>query len=87
MVGGLLGALDPCPPFYGAAALSVLNLLYGWLVLPESLPNRPHAERPAFQFRRLNRNGQTPTKTGNQTAFQSRYLFWEGVAGQNNLFV
>ncbi|MGE5714068.1 MAG: TCR/Tet family MFS transporter [Betaproteobacteria bacterium] len=54
MVGGLLGAIDIRLPFYVAAALSVLNLLYGWLVLPESLPRRPRDELPAFEFRRLN---------------------------------
>ena len=32
----------------------MLNLLYGWLVLPESLPRRPRDELPAFEFRRLN---------------------------------
>ncbi len=54
MVGGLLGAIDIRLPFYVAAGLSVLNLLYGWLVLPESLPHRAHGERPPFDFKRLN---------------------------------
>lgn len=38
MVGGLLGAIDLRLPFMVAACLSFLNVLYGWLVLPESLP-------------------------------------------------
>ncbi len=37
-VGGLLGASDPRLPFWVAAALSLANALYGWFVLPESLP-------------------------------------------------
>ena len=37
-VGGLLGAYDPRLPFWTAAALSLLNALYGFFVLPESLP-------------------------------------------------
>jgi DHA1 family tetracycline resistance protein-like MFS transporter len=37
-VGGVLGALDPRLPFWAAAAFSLLNGLYGLLVVPESLP-------------------------------------------------
>ncbi len=37
-LGGLLGAISLQLPFYAAGALSVLNLLYGYFVLPESLP-------------------------------------------------
>jgi len=54
MVGGLLGAIDIRLPFYVAAVLSVTNLLYGWLVLPESLSPRARAERAPLDFRRLN---------------------------------
>ncbi len=36
-VGGLLGAIDPRWPFWGAAATSLLNACYGFFVLPESL--------------------------------------------------
>jgi DHA1 family tetracycline resistance protein-like MFS transporter len=38
MLGGLLGHLDIRLPFFVAAGLSFLNFLYGWFVLPESLP-------------------------------------------------
>jgi DHA1 family tetracycline resistance protein-like MFS transporter len=37
-LGGLLGAIDPRLPFWVAAGLSLANALYGFLVLPESLP-------------------------------------------------
>jgi MFS transporter, DHA1 family, tetracycline resistance protein len=37
-VGGVVGAVDPRLPFWLAAGLSLLNFLYGLLVLPESLP-------------------------------------------------
>ena len=36
-VGGVVGAVDPRLPFWLAAGLSLLNFLYGLLVLPESL--------------------------------------------------
>ena len=37
-LGGFLGVRDPRLPFWVAGAFSLLNALYGWLVLPESLP-------------------------------------------------
>jgi MFS transporter, DHA1 family, tetracycline resistance protein len=50
--GGLVGELGTRAPFYAAAALSLANLGYGWLVLPESLPPE---RRRAFSWRRANR--------------------------------
>jgi DHA1 family tetracycline resistance protein-like MFS transporter len=44
-LGGLLGAKDPRLPFWIAAACSLLNALYGLLVLPESLPPERRQER------------------------------------------
>ncbi len=38
VVGGLLGDIDLHLPFYAAGVLAMLNLAYGWFVLPESLP-------------------------------------------------
>jgi DHA1 family tetracycline resistance protein-like MFS transporter len=37
-LGGVLGDISPRLPFWAAAALSLLNGLYGLLILPESLP-------------------------------------------------
>ena len=50
-IGGLLGSFGPRAPFFVAAAVSLANLLYGVLVLPESLP--PDRRR-AFSWRRAN---------------------------------
>ncbi len=50
-LGGLLGGLGPRAPFFAAAALSLMNLAYGWFVLPESLP--PERRRP-FDWKRAN---------------------------------
>jgi MFS transporter, DHA1 family, tetracycline resistance protein len=44
VMGGLLGAIDLHLPFFAAGVLSLVNLLYGWFVLPESLP--PEKRRP-----------------------------------------
>ena len=51
VLGGLLGGIDLRLPFYAAGTLALLNLLYGWFVLPESLP--PERRRP-LEWRSLN---------------------------------
>ena len=51
VIGGLLGAIDLRLPFYAAGCLALLNLLYGWFVLPESLP--VESRRP-FRWRAAN---------------------------------
>jgi DHA1 family tetracycline resistance protein-like MFS transporter len=44
VVGGLLGAINLRLPFFAAGTLALVNLLYGYFVLPESLPpERRHA--------------------------------------------
>ncbi len=51
VMGGLLGAIDLRLPFFAAGSLALLNLLYGWFVLPESLPadkRRPFSWRSAL---------------------------------------
>ncbi len=50
-IGGLLGQYGPRAPFLAAAALALINWLYGLLVLPESL--LPENRRP-FNWRRAN---------------------------------
>jgi DHA1 family tetracycline resistance protein-like MFS transporter len=50
-IGGLLGEFGPRVPFFVAAGLSLLNLVYGYFVLPETLP--PERRRP-FDIRRAN---------------------------------
>jgi len=44
VMGGLLGAINLRLPFFVAGSLALVNLLYGYFVLPESLPaERRHA--------------------------------------------
>ncbi len=43
-MGGLLGEVDVRLPFFVAGGFAMLNLAYGWFVLPESLP--PERRRP-----------------------------------------
>jgi DHA1 family tetracycline resistance protein-like MFS transporter len=51
VVGGLLGAINLRLPFLVAGSLAVLNLAYGFFVLPESLPVE---RRHAFSWRSAN---------------------------------
>lgn len=44
VVGGLLGGIDLRLPFFFSGCLALLNLAYGYFVLPESLP--PESRRP-----------------------------------------
>lgn len=50
-IGGLLGAYGTRVPFYVAAGISALNLLYGYFVLPETLPPE---KRRKFAWSRSN---------------------------------
>jgi DHA1 family tetracycline resistance protein-like MFS transporter len=51
MLGGLLGEYGSRVPFWAAAGLALANVLYGFFVLPESLPA---ANRRRFDFLRAN---------------------------------
>jgi MFS transporter, DHA1 family, tetracycline resistance protein len=50
-LGGILGEFGARVPFYTAAGVSALNLIYGYFVLPETLP--PEKRRP-FELYRAN---------------------------------
>ncbi len=51
VLGGLLGAASLQLPFFVAGSLALLNLLYGYFVLPESLPE---TRRRAFRWSAAN---------------------------------
>lgn len=51
VIGGLLGQYGTRVPFFAAAALTLVNVLYGFFVLPESLPKE---ERRPFNIKRAN---------------------------------
>ena len=51
VMGGLLGNIDLHLPFFVAGGLALLNLAYGFFVLPESLPKD---KRTAFEWRKAN---------------------------------
>lgn len=51
VIGGLLGHYGPRVPFYAAAVLCLINFLYGYFILPESL-DQDH--RRPFNWKRAN---------------------------------
>lgn len=51
MLGGFLGAQDVRAPFYASGVLCAINWLYGYFVLPESLPKE---KRVPLEWRKLN---------------------------------
>ena len=51
VIGGLLGHYGPRVPFYAAAVLCLLNFLYGYFILPESLTKKNRRE---FDIKRAN---------------------------------
>jgi DHA1 family tetracycline resistance protein-like MFS transporter len=59
VIGGLLGSIDVRLPFFAAGSLALVNFLYGYFVLPESLPPERRrgfelkAASPARAFRGL----------------------------------
>ena len=53
-MGGLLGEIGPRAPFFAAAGLALLNVTFGWFILPESLA--PESRRP-FDLKRANPMG------------------------------
>ena len=51
VIGGILGQFGSRVPFFAASALSLINWLYGFFVLPESLTKE---HRRAFDWKRAN---------------------------------
>jgi DHA1 family tetracycline resistance protein-like MFS transporter len=88
-LGGLLAGWGIRAPFYAAAILCLLNTLYGYFVLPESLSeeNRRH-----FHWKRANPFGSLqlfrryPTIGGLAISFFLIYLAAQSVQGNWNFF-
>lgn len=87
-LGGLLGALGPRAPFWAAAALSLVNFLYGTFVLPESLPRD---RRAPIELSRLNPIGSLYGMIRSYPALSAMlvvsFLNYFAQLGPNNIFV
>lgn len=63
LLGGQAGSIDPRLPFWIAAGLSLLNALYGYFILPESLP--PERRSKKFSLVHANPFGAFKLLTSN----------------------
>jgi DHA1 family tetracycline resistance protein-like MFS transporter len=88
-LGGLLSHWGLRAPFYAAAVLCLLNFLYGYFVLPESLPVE---NRRPFEWRKANPIGSLrflrkhPTLSGLVVAFVFIYLAAHAVQSNWSYF-
>lgn len=88
-LGGALASFGLRAPFYAAAGLCLLNTLYGYFLLPESLPRE---KRRSFSWERANPIGsllfllKVPKILGLAVAFFLIYLGAQAVQGNWNFF-
>lgn len=88
-LGGLLATWGIRAPFYAAAALCLLNCLYGYFLLPESLSKE---NRRPFEWKRANPSGSLkfltkhPEIGGLAISFFLIYLGSQAVQGNWNFF-
>ena len=88
-LGGLLADLGIRAPFYAAAGLCLLNFLYGYFILPESL-DKEH--RRPFEWKKANPLGslrfirKVPTIAGLALCYFLIYLAAMSVQGNWNYF-
>lgn len=88
-LGGLLAGLGTRAPFYAAAGLCLLNALYGYFVLPESLSRE---NRRDFHWKRANPLGSLqmlkryPAIGGLAVSFFLIYLAAQAIQGNWSFF-
>ena len=88
-LGGLLAGWGIRAPFYAAAGLCLVNALYGYFILPESLSKE---NRRVFEWKRANPFGslqflrRTPAIAGLAFSFFLIYLAAMSVQGNWNFF-
>ncbi len=71
MLGGLLGEFGPRVPFFVSAGVALLNFVYGYFILPESLSKE---NRRPFNWKRAN-----PIGTFNQIKVYPIVMYMMGV--------
>lgn len=81
-LGGLLGGINPRLPFWFAGCLSLVNALYGFFVLPESLPKE---HRNPFSWKRANPVGSLNLLRSRGTLLGLAALLLFGYIAQQSL--
>jgi len=88
-LGGVLGDISLRLPFLAASALALLNALYGFFILPESLPlerRRPFDIKRANPIGSLKQLGKYPAVLGLAASFVLIYLAAHAVQSVWNYF-
>lgn len=88
-LGGLLAGWGIRAPFYAAAVLCLLNFLYGYFILPESLDKehrRPFEWKKANPFGSLQFLRKTPNIAGFAICYFLLYLAAQAVQGNWSYF-
>jgi DHA1 family tetracycline resistance protein-like MFS transporter len=83
-IGGFLGQYGPRVPFFVSAGLTMVNFLYGYFILPESLPaehRRPFNWRRANPVSSLARLGKYPVILGLVASLVLVYIAGFAVQG------
>jgi DHA1 family tetracycline resistance protein-like MFS transporter len=85
--GGALAAIDIRAPFWAAAGVALVCGLYGWLVLPESLPKH---RRAPLRWRSANPWGSARLlweRPGLRGLAVALLLIWLAFQGESNMMV
>jgi MFS transporter, DHA1 family, tetracycline resistance protein len=86
-VGGMLGGLGLRYPFWAAAGLSLANALYGFFILPESLPKE---RRAAFSLAKANPMGSLKLLRSNAALYglaTAMFLYYNAHEALPSMFV
>jgi DHA1 family tetracycline resistance protein-like MFS transporter len=86
-MGGLIGALDPRAPFWAAAAVALLNGVYGLFVLPESLPAERRAPLRWASANPIGSLGLVISRPGLPILALILLLLWFAMHAMNSVFV
>ena len=81
-LGGWLGSISPRLPFWASAVLSLLNAVYGYFVLPESLKKE---NRSPFSWKRANPMGSVRLLGRSRTVIALAGVLLLGYVAQNSL--
>lgn len=88
LIGGLMGDSDPRAPFWISAALGLINVLYGFFVLPESLAP---ALRAPLNWRSIHPVGAVASIWRDYPILKiwqgAMFLISFGLAGVNSIFM
>ena len=86
-LGGLLGSLDPRAPFWAAAAIALLNGLYGYFVLPESLSPSDRAPMRWVNANPVGALSLIGSRQGLPVLAATLLLLWFASYALNSIFV